>query len=260
MPPIAARLRDIQKRIGVEADGMLGPVTVTRLEELVSIALPGAHEPPELNLVTSKMGLDQIVAFEIGSEDNYRRKLQRPIWPGAGSGVTIGIGYDLGHTAASRIEEDWRGRILDRDLDRLLKVEGLKAADARAALKRVQDVVVPLEPARDVFFLRTLPHFAALTRRAFPGAENLPADAQAMLLSLVFNRGGSVMGPRRREMKAIRGLVPAGDLQGIALEIRSMKRLWDPAQLPGLHTRRDREAELVDGADRDYNDSELVRL
>ena len=261
MPSINTRLEALQKRIGVEADGLLGPVTMTRLEQLVGIALDDdAAEPVELNLLVSKIGLDQIVKFEISSEANYRKNLQNPIWPGGESGVTIGIGYDLGHTAASRIEEDWRGRIADADLDRLLVTAGLQGDAAETALPKVRDIVVPLEPAEEVFFRRTLTFFAAHTKRTFPGVENLPADAQAMLLSLVFNRGGSTTGARRREMKAIQGLAPLGDLDAIAAEIRSMKRLWDPVLLRGLHLRRDREAELVAGAERAYQDSEFVRL
>jgi hypothetical protein len=49
-------------------------------------------------------------------------------------------------------------------------------------------------------------------------------------------------------------------LAGIAAQIRAMKRLWDPAKLPGLHKRRDREAELIAAADRMYDPTELVRL
>ena len=246
--------------MGVEADGLLGPVTMTRIEELVAVALPGVREPPEFNLIASAGGLDQIVRFEISSAANYRRNLKHPIWPGAQSGVTIGIGYDLGHTAKSRIEEDWRGRIRDDDLDALLKTAGLKGQKAKKALKKVKQTIIPLEAAEIVFFRRTLTHFAAHTKRTFPGVEELPADAQAMLLSLVFNRGGSVTGARRLEMKVIRELTPLGDLAGIAFQIRSMKRLWDKNKLPGLHVRRDREAELVAGADRVYDDAELVRL
>jgi hypothetical protein len=260
MPSVSTRLKDLQKRIGVEADGMLGPVTMTRLEELAAIALPEVAAPPEFNLVVSKTGLDQIVRFEISSEANYRKNLQNPIWPGGESGVTIGIGYDLGFTAASRIEEDWRGRMRDADLERLLKVEGLKGPDAKKALPKVKDAVVELGPAQEVFFRRTLPFHATQTQRAYPGVERLPADAQAMLLSLVFNRGASLTGATRVEMKAIRDLIPGRDLAGIAAQVRAMKRLWDPAKLPGLHKRRDREAELIAAADRTYDPTELVRL
>jgi GH24 family phage-related lysozyme (muramidase) len=65
---------------------------------------------------------------------------------------------------------------------------------------------------------------------------------------------------RRREMRAIRPRVTSGDLAGIAEQIRSMKRLWDPVVLPGLHSRRDKEADLVASADRHYDPAELVSL
>jgi len=81
-----------------------------------------------------------------------------------------------------------------------------------------------------------------------------------MLLSLVFNRGPALEGPRRREMKAIKPLVQAGDLRGIAAQIRSMKHLWDIEQLPGLHVRRDREAQLIENTRISYPPGELVRV
>ncbi|MCB1020438.1 MAG: hypothetical protein H6509_13795 [Bryobacterales bacterium] len=260
MPSVQTRLAELQRRIGVKADGLLGPVTLTRLEELVAIALPQVEEPPEWNLLVTQSGLEQIVRFEIGSEASYRRTLQTPVWPGAQSGVTIGIGYDVGHTARSRIEQDWRGRLPDADLERLLAVAGVQGQKAKNALPSVADILTPFEAARAVFFRRTLPFFAAQTRRTFPGVDELPADAQAMLLSLVFNRGGATAGARRAEMKAIQTLVPTGDLAGIATQVRAMKRLWDETKLPGLHTRRDREAELIEAADRDYSGDTLVRL
>jgi len=43
-------------------------------------------------------------------------------------------------------------------------------------------------------------------------------------------------------------LVAAGDLAGIAAQLRSMKRLWDPVKQKGLITRREQEAKLVEQA------------
>jgi len=59
-------------------------------------------------------------------------------------------------------------------------------------------------------------------------------------------------------MKAIQPLVIQKDLDGIAREIRAMKRLWDVSLLPGLHARRDEEARMIAGADRAYDQSEFV--
>lgn len=263
MATVRERIQAIQRRLGVSPDGIIGPTTLSRIEAALDAALPpaiGLEAPPVPNLVVSRRGLEALVAFEVSSEAFYEAKLQKPVWPGESSGVTIGIGYDLGHTTTSQIERDWRGRLSDSDVDKLLSVAGKKGEAGKAALSGVKQVVVPLVAAKQVFYTSTLPRFAASTRQAYPGVENLPSDAQAMLLSLVFNRGGSMMGPKRQEMKAIKALVVAKDLQGIAGQIRAMKRLWNINTSPGLHKRRDKEAELVGAADRVYDSAELVTL
>ena len=90
------------------------------------------------------------------------------------------------------------------------------------------------------------------TERAFPGMEKLPAQAQAALISLVFNRGPGMRGRRRSEMRTIRKLVHdysprngAESLTEIAGQLRNMKRLWIGKGLPGMLRRREAEAELV---------------
>jgi hypothetical protein len=50
----------------------------------------------------------------------------------------------------------------------------------------------------------------------------------------------------RREMRAIRDLVPQANLAGIATELRSMQRLWIGKKLDGLLARREAEAALVE--------------
>ena len=47
-------------------------------------------------------------------------------------------------------------------------------------------------------------------------------------------------------MRAIRDAVPSGDLQEIADQLRSMKRLWINKGLDGLLRRREEEAKLVE--------------
>jgi hypothetical protein len=261
---VAQRIQALQRRLDLRPDGVIGPVTLTRLEETMSECLPAqgpsVPEMPPANLTVSRRGLDLIVSHEIGSAANYNRSLQNPIWPGGQSGVTIGIGYDLGYNSVAQIERDWRGRISDAHLAQLVGVAGLKGETARQARTRVRSVVVLFEAARQVFYTETLPRFARMTRQTYPGVEHLPADAQAGLLSLVYNRGASLSGSTRREMLAIRDLVARGDLLGIAAQIRSMKRLWEGKGLPGLLRRRDEEAALVAGARRTYAPDELVRV
>ena len=137
-------------------------------------------------------------------------------------------------------------------------VAGLKGESARDVLPSVRYVRVALESAKEVFYTSTLPKYAKLAKATYPGVEDLPADAQVMLLSLVFNRGARMSGSSRREMMAIQLLVTARDLGGIAEQIRSMKRLWDESVLPGLHVRRDKEAEMTAYARTEYDPHELV--
>ena len=73
--------------------------------------------------------------------------------------------------------------------------------------------------AREVFYVSTLPRYAKDTRGIYPGVENLPADAQGALLSLVYNRGSKLTGDTRKEMKEIVALVAAKNLNGIAAQI-----------------------------------------
>ncbi|MFS6835636.1 hypothetical protein, partial [Staphylococcus aureus] len=62
--------------------------------------------PPEPTL--SSAGLALIYEFEVGGgEKYYDRYLTHPEWPGAASGVTVGVGYDLGYNSASVITKDW---------------------------------------------------------------------------------------------------------------------------------------------------------
>lgn len=266
--PLDKRIRALQQRIGVEPDGVIGPMTLTRLEELLGpapvapVAPVGPVPPPAegASLTVSTKGVDLLVAFEVSSEAAYAKKYQCPVWPGGESGVTIGIGYDLAHQDPATIRRDWAGLLPDADIERLASVSGLAGADAKRALARVANVVVPFAAASKVFYLRSLPVYAVTTRKAYPGAEALPADAQAALLSLVYNRGAGKQGERRREMAAIGPLVAADDLAGIAAQLRAMKRLWDPRVLPGLIDRREKEAQLVEHARRAYAPAELARV
>jgi len=263
---VQKRLQQIQHRLGLRADGLLGPDTLSRIEALIDqsdclqkaapIAAPAEHQS-EYQLICSRTGLQQIARFEISSDAYYHRFLSHSTWPKGQSGITIGIGYDLGYRTPARFRKDWQGLIADSDLERLAAVTGVKGAAAHTALAGVADISIPLAVANQVYYTATLPEYAARTRKVYPGVELLPADAQAMLLSLVYNRGGSLSGSKRQEMKAIVPLVAAADLAGIAAQIRAMKRLWGN-DMSGLLKRRDIEAKLIEQADRDYAPDELI--
>jgi GH24 family phage-related lysozyme (muramidase) len=167
-------------------------------------------------------------------------------WPGGDSGVTIGIGYDLGYVTIDQFEFDWGPYFTADQLNRLREAVGKRGIAARNRAPRFADIRIKRKDAETVFIERSLPMYALKTEMAFPGITELPQDAQGALVSLVFNRGTSMEGDRRSEMRAIRDAVPRGDLQEIADQLRCMKRLWVNKGLDGLLRRREEEARLVE--------------
>lgn len=169
-------------------------------------------------------------------------------WPGESSGITIGIGYDLGFASPDQFEEDWSPYLTSNEIDRLKTAIGVSGEAASQRASQFSDIKIKRDDAVEVFKNRTLPRYSQQTEDAFPGVDQLPADAQGALVSLVFNRGAGMEGDRRREMRAVRDAVARGDLQEIADQLRAMKRLWEGKGMGGLLKRRDAEADLVESA------------
>lgn len=250
------RIRRLQSQLGLRADGILGPATLSSLERRVGLAATDSG-----TLVASRQGLDQLVSFEVSSPAYYRKRLSHPTWPGVDSGATIGIGYDLGMSPAAEARADWSPHVDSATLDRLLTAVGITGSRAQALVASLADITIALESAEAVFYSRSLPLAAKTTRALYPGIERLPADAQSMLLSLVYNRGASTAGPRRTEMANLKDLIAAPspqDLDAIAAQLEAMVRLWPDT--PGLRDRRITEAALIRGADHPYAPSDLISL
>jgi len=202
----------------------------------------GAGENAATPLV-SQAALDLIVEFE---------GLDQPsLWPGESSGISLGVGYDLAFVTAKQFENDWGPHLTPTQVARLKTAIGKSGPTAKAIAPRFSDIKVNRVAAMEVFTRSTLPRFTKEALAAFPGMEKLPSNARGALVSLVFNRGPDVTGPRRREMAEIQRIIKAADLPAtldtvldqIAGQIKSMKPLW-PKTL-GLQRRRDAEAALV---------------
>ena len=176
----------------------------------------------------------------------------KPDWPGGQSGVTIGFGYDIGYVTVDQFESDWGELVKPPVCRRLRAVIGVRALRARNRVGELSDVRVSRNAAEQVFNARTLPLYELRAAQAFPGLDALPEDARGALVSLVYNRGTSMVDSspedRRREMRAIRAAVARGNLAEIAAQLRSMKRLWEGQGLGGLIARREEEAQLVESA------------
>lgn len=248
---ILNRKKVIQKSLGftgTDVDGIIGPASMTRIEDFLDKTLPVI--PNGASMIVSKRALDIIINSEISSKATYMVKYKFPVWPQLESGITIGIGYDLGYVTATQFQKDWGGFLSATVFNSLNSVVGKKGVAAKNALNTaIKKIEINWEIALEVFYTQSMPKYAVDAKKAFPGVEKLPPDAQGALLSLVYNRGALIdNSDRRKEMKNIVDHVASGSLAKIAAEIRSMKRLWDIETTRGLHIRRDAEADLVANA------------
>jgi hypothetical protein len=201
----------------------------------------------------SKKSLDLILEFEVGGGENYYNKfLKNPAWPEGQSGVTIGVGYDLGYVNKTEFSEDWK-ELPKEIFDRLYKVVGIKGYNAKNLIRGLKDIVIPWELSLRVFNNKTVTKFWNLTKDTFPNFDKMPEDAKGGLVSLVFNRGNALEGDRRREMKLIRDGMKITNtfdqkaLSFIANQIRNMKRIWAGGSIEkGMNRRRDAEAKIIE--------------
>ena len=186
-----------------------------------------------------------IVEFETGGQAYYRKALAKPTWPGGASGVTVGIGYDVGYNTRAAVLSDWKA-LPEGSRNALASAAGVKGAAAKPRASALKWIVVPWETAEAVFVTNTMPRFGLMTSTSFSGITTKHGHVQGSLLSIVFNRGASMSGDSRREMRSIRSYVAAGNIRAIPGQIRSMKRLWYGKGLDGLLRRREAEARLVE--------------
>lgn len=201
---------------------------------------------PAAPLTLSPEGMQLILDFEVGGGAvYYNRYLIRPSWPGESSGVTIGVGYDLGYNTRAQIAKDW-SMLPAGTLSRLQDCAGIKGAAAKLKTPSVRDILIPWETALHVYQRKTVPRFAGLTESAYPGTRTLHPHIQSAMLSWVFNRGSGITNSARdREKRAIRSSIPSSP-PFLPPQFRSSKRLW--TNTPGLIRRREAEAKLIETA------------
>ncbi len=277
---LGSRMKDgLLARPGATIDLPVDPIAPP-VEPVTPIVGPSPVEPsepePKPERLISVAARDMLIKHEVTSREVYERDYQRPTWPGGRSGVTIGIGYDVGAGVSDKAQlwADWRGKLSDAMIKSLERCIGVTGKAARALLPRVQSVDVPWEAAVAVFDQDTVPRFYEMCERALPNFEELPGDCRGALVSLTYNRGPSfdrTNDPdgldRYREMRAIKAHMAARAWEKIPGEIRSMKRLWEGRGLGGLLRRREDEAALFERGLRDgsvgddvVNGEELLAL
>lgn len=195
----------------------------------------------------SPRAFDLIVEFEVSSKKAYEAKYRRPIWPEAASGVTIGIGYDVGYASKGQLWEDWKGAVSDEmiaALEQALGVQGKSAKSVAQALRAGVDV--PWDAAISVHRAKVIPRWVTLVERSLSKTGQIGPGCLGALVSLTYNRGASFgkAGDRYEEMRAIKQHMANGHFGAVPADLRAMKRLWPT--LKGLQTRREREAKLFE--------------
>ena len=199
-------------------------------------------------------GVAFIALEETGGLRYYNQVTRWPHYPGVASGVTIGVGYDLRFNSEADFRALWGPHLPNNVIDELSKDIGEKGTQKRVKELKQMGIEVPFSAAWPVFVQKTLPIFYSKTESIYPSLPRLPDLCRSVLVSLVFNRGSSLNGPSRSEMRAIRDILAEADsedinkpkkkmmLADVEDELVSMKRLW--GLLSGLAKRRQSEANL----------------
>ena len=138
----------------------------------------------------SKAARDLIIKHEVGGRDVYTRRYQKPIWAGGDSGITIGIGADLGYMKEKEFLAVWSPNLNLNFINALRPVVGLKGEQAKRMLKgEILNVRIPFNVAYDVFIKYDIPKYYKLTKAIYPELDTLNEDTRGALVSLVYNRG-----------------------------------------------------------------------
>jgi hypothetical protein len=187
---------------------------------------------------------------------------QHPYWPGGISGVTLGIGWDLGYHSRADFRREWMALGATK-LEQLEAAVGKTGAAAQGLITQLKSITVPAAISRQVLLDSLHGYYYPFVTDHFPGLKQLPAEAQVVLISLVFNRGVS-MGhepdwrlakevDKRWEFRELRGDIKGGDMFAIYAHLGTMKRLWEKSGPRGLRIRRRDEQALI----RPYVDQQL---
>lgn len=199
------------------------------------------------NLPISLEAVEEIIFEEDESEFYYNKVYQRPEWPGGASGITIGLGYDLGYATKDKVIKDFKGKISDEMLNELLSVVGKTGSSAYYRLANVKSkILIPWNIALDIFLNNDIPQWILTVTHVLDNTTLLSPDCLGALVSLAYNRGASfhMLGDRFKEMRMIAADMSQKNFKDIPNQFRLMSRLWP--QGSGVHKRRFREAALFE--------------
>jgi hypothetical protein len=210
------------------------------------------QQQPDPFPLLSTEGVALIAREETGGLAYYEACTTWPHFPGSASGVTIGIGYDLRFKSSQELHNDWGPHLPPAVMTELSNDIGKPGSKARVKKLRQLGIQISFQSAWAVFTTTTLPTFYRQTAAIYPSLPRLPDLCRSVLVSLVYNRGPSLNGSSRREMKHIQSILEEADdpslhkakrkmlLSDVEDQLLAMRRLWGPES--GVHKRRQTEA------------------
>ena len=159
----------------------------------------------------------------------------------------MGIGVDCAYYTTQELEKLFYF-LPKNQLEIVKNASGKKGLQGKEYTQKYKNIgiTVTWEQAISMFNELTWSKFSRLAEKTFPELDNLCDDAYGAIVSLVFNRGSSLVGDSRIEMRKIKNLIPQKNYKEIAKQKRNMKRLWVGKNLDGLLSRREDEAKLVE--------------
>ena len=244
-------IRAVQTFVGVKPDGSAGEITWKAIyAKLTGNTWVDAQPAPAADIPAIEGFPQEAVSMILEAEG-----IDQPgKWPEGESGITLGYGCDIG--ADPKSLEYWRGILTDEQINRLAAAKGKTGRAAADIARQFSDITVSKADSLRVFMQHTLPIEIALTRKTYPAIDLLPPTVLGAMTSIAYNRGPSLDGDRRSEMREIKDVITQfantpperrdvrATLDKIAGLIQHMKRLWGN-DLRGLLIRRDAEAKLI---------------
>ena len=199
---------------------------------------------------TREAVLERSANFLITAEDVPTH----PYWPKGDSGITIGVGWDLGQHGESEFLSAWAALDL-ASLRQLKEAIHKRGHAAEVLVPQLKPITVPRNISLSVFRRSLDASYYPMMLQLFPGVESLSTDVQVALLSLVFNRG-VLLGrdpdwskvkalDRRWEIRRLQDDVKQRDVFAIYIRLGTMKRLWEKSGQRGLLYRRRDEQHLI---------------
>lgn len=239
--PVQAAVSEVATVVESTAGQTAPAVTATVLavRGVADVVPSPTVEPKPVNDAVEAL----VVRWEIGSRAQYEAKYLGVICPGASSGPTIGIGYDLGQQTGAEIRRAWGWH---PDVDALATASGQTGHSRCSAWRNAhRSIRVGYSDAIRVFASHDWPQYQTMAARAYRRGWNGLSDGHRTALEgNGYNRGFSFVGDRRREMRAIRDeCVPGGSGECSATQLAASCRIWQGTDVyKGLCARRKEEA------------------